>query len=78
MLPIATDRCFDAARATNRRRRVEPIYRPAILVSELGDPRTPCFDAREQPFRILRHLPALFCLAIVIGCAWAAGLAVTG
>lgn len=69
---------YIAARRTAQRDRRTPVATPATIVGELGDPRAVPFDARVRPFSLLRHLPALFCLAIVIGCVWAAGLAVSG
>ncbi len=72
MLPLATDRLYDAARQTNQRRDRSPVVRARRVVTTLPDPRAVPFDARVRPFSILRQLPAFACLIIAISAVWAA------
>ena len=69
MLPVATDRLYDAARSTGIRTRSAPIVMPPIMAADLG---TRPFDARVRPFSVARHSGPFACLIIAVWAIWSA------
>lgn len=72
MHPVATDRLYSAACARGVRTRSIPIFMPPVMAADLGDPRTPPFDARVRPFSVIRQIGPFACLMIAVWAVWSA------